>query len=175
MITRDHVMVDLETVDNVATSSILSIGAFVFAGPHEGLAFYQPVFFGSGLALGLTYSDDTMRAWAKQSEAARTVFMDARIVPIAEALAEFSKFLKPCKDVRVWGNGADFDNAILQVAYRKVGLQPPWAFWNNRCYRTMTAKCPRRQNTGTHHNAYDDAVSQAEHMLTHLDAKVWDV
>ena len=33
----------------------------------------------------------------------------------------------------LWGNGSDFDNAILANAYRAIGQQQPWKFWNNRC------------------------------------------
>jgi hypothetical protein len=90
-------------------------------------------------------------------------------VHLAEALREFSKFIEFTggRDILLWGNGAAFDNVILASAYRALRLTPPWKFYNDRCYRTMKAaysdvKMPR---TGTHHNALDDAISQANHLI----------
>jgi hypothetical protein len=69
--------------------------------------------------------------------------------------------------MRLWGNGASFDNAILAHAYARCGATPPWKFWNDRCYRTVAAlTATPRQQGGTHHNALDDARSQAEHLIT---------
>lgn len=51
-----------------------------------------------------------------------------------------------------------------------VDLELPWKFWNDRCYRTVSAGFPRRQQTGTHHNALDDAISQTKHLLAYLPA-----
>lgn len=85
-------------------------------------------------------------------------------------LSNFNIFLDSCcdKDSRLlWGNGSDFDNVILASAYRSCNLEVPWKFWNNRCYRTVKALRPdiKIHRSGTYHNALDDAVSQAEHLM----------
>lgn len=50
---------------------------------------------------------------------------------------------------------------------RAAGLEQPWAFWNDRCYRTLKARSELKiARTGTHHNALDDAKSQALHLIT---------
>ena len=73
------------------------------------------------------------------------------------------------KAVRLWGNGASFDNAILSTAYELCELETvqPWRFYNDRCYRTVKSLYPEvaMVRTGTYHNALDDAESQALHLL----------
>lgn len=88
--------------------------------------------------------------------------------PILISLQAFKDWLPPKSDPLIWGNGASFDNVILANAYRAASIQQPWAYWNDRCYRTLKKRyldiALRRQ--GTHHNALDDAISQAEHLIT---------
>lgn len=169
----DHVMVDLETADNVPTAAILSIGAVVFKGPNEGLTFYQAVDLRSCSNRGLTTSSQTMSWWAKQSPEAQKVFTDPERLPLVRALFSFSDFMLQLSDPRVWGNGASFDNAILANAYRAAELNLPWKFWNDRCYRTVAAGIrQRRVQTGTHHNALDDAISQAQHLMQYAPGAV---
>lgn len=171
--TPDHVMVDLETADNVPTAAIVAIGAVVFRGPHAGLQFYRAVDLHSCLAAKLTMSNDTMAWWGKQSPEARAVFADPQRVPVLAALQEFYHFMNELNEVRVWGNGASFDNAILSNAYRAVGVPLPWKFWNDRCYRTVAAgMLQKRQQQGTYHNALDDAISQADHLIRYAPEAV---
>lgn len=78
--------------------------------------------------------------------------------------------LAPRDEIRVWGNGAAFDNVILASAYRRVTAGTPWQYWNDRCYRTVKALHPDvpMQRTGDHHNALDDAISQAHQLIAML-------
>lgn len=155
-----HVMVDLETLDTRPTAAIISIGAVIFDGFAAGREFYVAVDMQSSLEAGLTSNPRTLAWWGDQSAEARAVFTDPNRMPLA-----FASFLPP--DCCVWGNGASFDNAILQNAYAAAGMDLPWKFWNDRCYRTVAACAPtRRVQSGTHHNALDDAKSQAEHLLS---------
>jgi exodeoxyribonuclease VIII len=92
---------------------------------------------------------------------------DAATLPVA--LDRFTDFLQPVgfKRVKVWGNGSDFDNAILSCCYGATGREVPWDFWHNRCYRTLKAlrPGPKLVREGTYHNALDDAKSQALHAI----------
>ena len=76
-------------------------------------------------------------------------------------------------DLRVWSNGAGFDNVVLSSAFRRIGMEQPWPFRNDRCYRTMKAQHPevKMQRVGTHHNAVDDAESQARHLMAMMAPK----
>lgn len=159
----NHVMVDLETVDNVPSSAIVSIGAVLF--DHTGVSqntFYEVVDLQSCLDAGLSMTADTLSWWMKQSDPARAVFQQ-KGDHAALVLSRFGKYLPP--NCKLWGNGASFDNAILANAYRAFGMPAPWQFWNDRCYRTVVAGLAKRQQTGTHHNALDDAISQAHHLI----------
>jgi hypothetical protein len=128
--------------------------------------------------INLSVSGDTFKWWmAQKGEARQALFVDN--VELRDALHDFTCWLAEycdTKTVKVWGNGADFDNVILQHAYAKAGMEIPWHFWNNRCYRTtcdlLNAK--QRKQEGVYHNALDDAKSQAKHLVQTLTARaVW--
>lgn len=56
---------------------------------------------------------------------------------------------------------------MLASAYRRDGSKTPWRYTNDRCYRTIKSLYPHipMERTGTHHNAADDAASQAAHLI----------
>lgn len=175
----NNIMVDLETLGTVPGCSILSIGA-VYFGP-DGLAeddIYLVIRRDSCVAAGLHEDPDTLAWWGRQSVEARTVLdvasrdWDPTIStsgaqPLTGALAAFTEFCRKGVNVKVWGNGADFDNPILACAYKAVGLKLGWPPYNGRCYRTLKnmVNGPKLQRVGTHHNALDDARSQALHAV----------
>lgn len=165
------VMVDLETLDTRPTAVILSIGACrVNWGTGEASdPFYRVIDPASCEEAGLTKSKDTLAWWAKQSEEARRVFTDPN-VSLLQALTDFATYLKFFGGrVRVWGNGSDFDNVILINAYNALGLDAPWRFYDNRCFRTVRKQLghliTEPPRGGTYHNALDDAVFQTQILL----------
>jgi exodeoxyribonuclease VIII len=168
-------MVDLETVDNGPMSAIVAIGAVEFDETGIGEMFYTPVNGKSCVDMGMTIGYDTVMWWLKQSDDARKAISNGG-VGIQTALVMFSNFVTNgnVKDVRVWGNGATFDNVILNSAYKLAGIERPWSYRGDRCYRTMKDMYPfiKAVDTGgTAHNALDDAKYQALHMskiLAHL-------
>ena len=163
-----HIMLDLETADNLPTSAIIAIGAVEFTERQTiGRKFYRAVDLGSSVAAGLTVGQDTMLWWSKQSPEARRVFDDPARVRLPDALTDFSFWMKQLHgDTKVWGNGAAFDNAILSNAYARCGLPLPWDFWNDRCYRTVKARITAKPTrVGVYHNAVDDAETQARHLM----------
>lgn len=175
------VMVDLETLGTVPGCAILSIGAVAFTEKDvDEQGFYCVIHRPSCEEAFLSVNADTLRWWQQQSEEARDVLelsMDpARSLPLVMVLGRFNSYLRRFggrKDCRLWGNGSDFDNALLSVAYDAASVKPDWSFWNNRCYRTLKNLAPdlKLEREGTYHNAYDDAVSQAKHLQRILEAK----
>ena len=170
------IMVDLETLGSVPGSAIISIGAVAFdpfTGEMDKEGFYSIVGTKSCYSHKLIAQSDTLDWWERQSEQARQALTDAnaKSAPsLLEALTEFQYYLTSfasAATVRVWGNGADFDNAMLSVCYERVGVDVPWKFWNNRCFRTLKNLAPgvKLNRTGTYHNALDDAKTQAEHAI----------
>lgn len=157
------VMLDLETLGNGPNSVIIAIGAVKFDATGLGSEFYQVVDPESCVKAGLQMDTSTVMWWMKQSDEARAAF-DRPSAPLIAALADFAHW---CGDSVVWGNGASFDNTILSNAYRKTGIEQPWKFWNDRCYRTVKNLYPdvKLERVGTYHNALDDAKSQAVHLI----------
>lgn len=167
----EHCMLDLETMGNTPQAPIIAIGAVMFDLEKRvlGEEFYVVVDLESSVKGGGVMDPSTVLWWMKQSDEARMAF-DRKGVAIEVALTEFYVWLagqSPLERVKMWGNGAAFDNVILAGAYHRAELVVPWKFWNDRCYRTMKALYPQVElvRSGTAHNAVDDAVSQAQHLL----------
>lgn len=170
-----HYMVDLETLGRRAGCKILSIGVVEmnFDGvPRIGREFYVEA--ARRTQPGLHEDPDTLDFWDKQAPSVRDrLFKDSNKPSLREALGELRDFLRRGAEfdeagnaqVCVWGNGSDFDNAILIAAYAAEELEVPWPFWNNRCYRTLKnlAYAPAGPFEGNKHNALDDARHQARH------------
>lgn len=170
-----HIMVDLETMDNTATAAIIAIGAVAFdpsSGTLGNEPFYRVVNLESAIAAGGTVSASTILWWLEQSdEARRAIYAPERQISIGGALRDFTQWCErvaPPDDVLLWGNGAAFDNVILAHAYRCLNMPTPWRFWNDRCYRTVKNMYPQipMSRVGTHHNAGNDAESQARHLMS---------
>lgn len=171
-----QVMLDLETLGTKPGCKVLSIGAAMFNKYGVSDTFYIEVKRGEGQDM-LEEDPDTVQWWSEQSPEAKTLLgaPDSDKDTLALALIKFNQWLEQVagKDERgncraiVWGNGSDFDNAILAHCYKAVNVKQGWPFWSNRCYRTLKGLLPnvKLQRTGTHHNALDDAVSQAEHAV----------
>jgi exodeoxyribonuclease VIII len=163
----EHVMVDLETMGNKADAAIIAVSAVRFSTEHGTLSrFYRVVGLESSLRCGGRVDASTIVWWMQQSNEARSAITEGERLDLAVVLQEFTAWM-PEETTSVWGNGAAFDNVILRGAYERLGLQPPWPFWADRCYRTLKVLHPEvpfvRQ--GTHHHALHDAESQALHLI----------
>jgi hypothetical protein len=167
------VMVDLETMGTKPGAAIVSIGAVLFDSCKQSLEkeFYCPVSLKSCMRYGLTVEADTVEWWLRQSQEARMAIAGGNGLELDQALMEFAGVFRDQRELDLWGNGSDFDNMLLIAAYQRVGLPPPWGTFRNRCYRTIKSLCPEVQmaRMGTHHNALDDAKSQAWHLMVLLN------
>lgn len=169
-----NVMLDLETMGNGPQAAIVAIGAVEFSleTGDLGSEFYAPVSLASAAQAGGEMDASTVLWWMQQSDEARALFkVPGR--PLADALQAFTQWVGnhgTYDGVCVWGNGATFDNVILASAYRRLNAPRPWPFWGDRCYRTVKAMHPNVPLTrvGVHHNALDDAKSQALHLIAML-------
>lgn len=170
------VAIDLETMSTRPDAAVIGIGAVEFSLPEMklGARFYAAIDLDSCQAAGLRLDASTVTWWMKQSDTARSA-LTRNTKPLAEVLDEFHAFLIGCgptNEIKVWGNGPSFDNAILANAHAAIGKPLPWKYWNDRCVRTVLAMFPNIEKPprqGTHHNALDDAIYQAE-TLIHIRA-----
>lgn len=171
----NNIMLDLECFDSERTAIIVSIGAVYFdleAG-NLGDEFYVEITLQGmkdQLQLGRSFSLDTFQWWMQQNDTARSVFLknDKIKLGIKEALEAFTEFVNKSKNVKVWGNGVDYDNVVLRDTYQTMQLSCPWMYRNNRCYRTIKGLFGNRAKLvreGTHHNGLDDAKTQAMHLI----------
>lgn len=169
-----NIMLDLETMGADPNSAIVAIGAVAFEFDKKDPLdqFYKKVTLASSVNNGGIMNPSTVLWWMNQSQSAREEIVSAE-TDINYALKCFTIWVdglrgaSPQNKLQIWGNGSDFDNVILHSAYRHANMPAPWQFWENRCYRTMSAMHTntRLVRKGTHHNALDDARSQAEHLM----------
>jgi hypothetical protein len=163
-------MLDLETLGQAPGSVIVAIGAVKFGDGATHAEFYQRVDPQSCVNLGMKIDAPTVLWWLGQPDAARQEIIKSGS-NLTDALMAFADWVGDA-DAEVWGNGAGFDNVLLADAYDRAHFVRPWKFWNDRCYRTVKGMYPHvaMDRRGTHHNALDDAKSQAMHLL-----RMWPV
>lgn len=181
---NNHIMLDLETMATSPDAAILSIGAVRFDLDTSKIdienGFYRPIFLESNLEHQRRISQDTLMFWLEQSTHAKEVFTDLRRIELDTALILLSDWIATTSDGSrdyVWSNGGDFDLPMLVHAYTSLGLPIPWEPYSGRCYRTYK-KLPYADTVviarnGTHHNALDDAIYQAQHLCA-IHHKLFD-
>ena len=184
----NHVMVDLETLGTVPGCVGFSIGAVEFH-PDRGTLgqeFYSLVCVEDSKDQLLRVEQGTVDWWETQrrkspeAAAALDEAYSGTAPKLAEAMSDLNRFLLGLggmRSIRLYGNGADFDNPILRVMWDAAGvpmLGSTAGFFGGRCYRTLKSldelfgtdyKAPKLERQGTYHNALDDAKSQAMHLM----------
>lgn len=164
-------MVDLETWGTSPYSTIIMIGACVFD-PYavESGSVIQDRF---EIAIeptdtGLRVNAGTLMWWMdSERDAARAAWLDMSRVSLREALDGFSDWLRSLDadpdELRIWGNGAGFDNVLLRQAYEVASREAPWSFRHDRCFRTLRSLITMEEGhyLGTQHTALADAENQA--------------
>lgn len=171
-------MLDIETLGTSPGSVIRTIGAVRFDDQGVINTFYEKIDVNSCIEAGLKLQWETLQWWMGQSPEALKDIIAKDGVHINVALLRFTDWYTERKILddgsvvvntssELWGNGATFDNVLIEETYRKTQLPIPWAFNVHRCYRTMRLLHPNIPfvRKGVHHNAVDDAISQAEHLI----------
>jgi len=179
-------MLDLETMGTKVTAPIVAIGAVEFDRRDGSIRdqLYWKVSLASAVKCGAVIEPDTVLWWMQQSDAARAQ-LTGQGIELDAALTHFDIWLSRLRmtkgvcgngadgGVRIWGDGAHFDNALLKAAYERHDLRVPWTYKENACYRTMKDLRPDvviERRPGTEHHALDDAVHQARHLAAILKA-----
>jgi hypothetical protein len=164
---KQHIMIDIETLGTRPGDSILSIGAVKFDVENGlGEEFYVGIDTESCKAFGLRAQKSTLEWWGEQSPKVREVAFSGK-TGLDIALIKLAVWFPPLENAIVWGNGANFDNAMVAAAYRAIKHDVPWHYWNDRCYRTIVAMFlkDRVERVGTKHHALDDAKTQALRLI----------
>lgn len=158
-------MIDLETYSTRSNAAIASIGAVKFEDDQILDTFYCTIDPTTCKAAGLHFDKETLEWWSKQSKEAQRALRTDNI-SLEDALNKFASWYGN-KSLPTWGNGAAFDNVLMENAYRAMGKKRPWLPWEDRCYRTMKniINVPIDKREGTYHNALDDALTQTKHLI----------
>lgn len=164
----NNIMIDIETMGTKSDAAIVAIGAVYFDNEGLGKEFYSVVDLQSCIDVGLTVDGNTIEWWIKQSEKAKDIFdKEKHFDYIETALEDLSAFVFGGSPL-IWGNGSDFDNVILENAYKAIKCMEPWIFRQNRCFRTLKnlyLDVQPPEDIGTAHNALDDAKWQATYTI----------
>ena len=156
---------DLETLGTRPGDTILSICACLFD-IDKGIYSEMHISINqeSSKAAGLRAQKSTIEWWSQQSPEAKAAAFKGEY-SLESALKNFQMWLPD--NALVYGNGANFDNALLSAAYRAMKMEQPWRFWNDRCYRTIASMFMKykTERVGTYHNALDDAKTQALRLI----------
>jgi hypothetical protein len=171
--TAEHIVLDIETKDTKNSAVVLSIGAVLVDLNHHNPGMFADTFYAvlemeSQEAKGRTTSKSTMEWWAKQCDASRFAALETTTREDTHAVLDRLFDWMALGDFKVWGNGSDFDNAIIADLFQMYGFEVPWVFWNNRCFRTYKAEfghlVGKTYHTGLKHHALDDASHEAHHL-----------
>lgn len=157
-------MLDIETLGREPGCVVLSIGAVQFGVDGVGTPFYKEIDTVSCEDAGLTIEAATLDWWLDQDEKAQECLRGG--VPLDEALRLFSQFYELFGCEEIWANAPTFDCRILEAAYEATGLEKPWTFREERCFRTLKALPgavtePSEEPEGVAHDALYDARWQA--------------
>lgn len=175
-----HVMLDLETAGVEPNAPVLSIGALAFVVDQDKSltevgTFHEGVNLQEQLDAGAVIGASTFLWWLQQEDPARRKLLALQKkaqTPVA-AVDNFNRFCEnaasavQAEDFSMWGNGAAFDNTLLRALFARTSIKPAWPFWQDKCYRTLKGLAPEVElrRLGTHHDALDDARSQAHHLI----------
>ena len=162
-----HVMWDIETWGTGNDALPVSIGACKFNENNIVECFHVGIDPVSAQAYGLKIDAQTILWWmGPDRREALDEWLKLERIDLPSALLGLDLWIKNGPGVlSVWGNGSTFDNVILRSAFKAVGHEYPVGFWQDACYRTVKNRAAAKiDRTGTHHNALDDAVSQAKHL-----------
>jgi hypothetical protein len=164
-----HVMIDIETLGIQPGSIILSLGAVKFSPMTDEPMdqFYVAIDPKNSKDCGLTMDISTVLWWLQDAHSeAWELLVNEEKVDLASALEGFCQWYGTMS-LPTWGNGAGFDNVLLRFAFDKIGMECPWEFRDDRCYRTLkniATHVPMKVTGGTRHHGLKDAVAQASHM-----------
>ncbi|WP_394131944.1 3'-5' exonuclease [Marinobacter nauticus] len=174
--TYTDAMADIETLDTRPSAVVISIGVVLFNRREPkvkmkelNLKFGKKEFRDEQIMMGRTVDKETVAWWKGQEPDAKRIFKQANVTSMEDALNKLTAFLtQGDTNYLIWGNGSDFDNTIITSLYESFGMQAPWKFWNNRCFRTFKGehghitRPPEFQ--GVKHDAVDDARQQARYL-----------
>lgn len=166
---RTDVVVDLETWGTGSNAVIVSIGlaAFDLYGfdSYDTLdTFYTVLERQEQIDNGGIVDAGTVEWWFQQGIQARAVYAEPT-VSVVEGLGKLNSWVRQYGVTHLWGNGATFDNVILENLYKRSGIKFPFKYFANMDMRTIVRLANDMKgfdlDRGIAHHALDDAKYEA--------------
>lgn len=172
-----HIVLDLETMGIKQDAAIIEIGMVIFNLDSVALAIPNvleqwsiSVSLESAMKYGGTTDAGTLTWWMDPDRSeARDNWLVSEKLSLPRALNKIafnlSKYSSLLPLPRIWGNGVNFDNAILKSAYERLDITVPWSYRQDADFRTLKLLykdiVPEPAFVGTPHIALDDARHEA--------------
>jgi hypothetical protein len=146
-----NVVLDLETLGLAEDAAILQIGCAIPGFQAHKLPNGVSPYFETTIAYEeVTRSEfskdaSTLDWWEKQSSAAKkSVFSGQNTYE--ESLHQLTFWFDTLKaqgyQIRLWGNGPEFDNRLLAYTLTAMGYKPQWKYQDNHSIRTLRLLYP---------------------------------
>lgn len=163
-------MLDVECGGTGNRGALMGVGAVFFDenSSATGAEFYRAVNLATAVRRGGELDPSTFVWWLNQPDEVRQAVI-WNTYAIEDVMAEFREFVVAnCRpeDVYVWGCSPTFDCEKVRFAMGQCGVETPWKYFNERCYRTIRERnliVPQDERFGLH-NALADAKYQAAHL-----------
>lgn len=171
-----HVVLDLETMGLKQDAAIIEIGMVIFN--HTGLdgsaeilgQWSSAIRLESSMRHGGTTDAGTIEWWMDTDRTeARDNWITSEKISLPNALSLVAIKIRDYSIIEpkplIWGNGVNFDNAILKSAYERLEVAVPWGYRQEADFRTLKLlykdAVPEPAFVGTPHIALDDARHEA--------------
>lgn len=168
-----HVMHDYESWALKSTKPcLIELGSVKFTKTEIVDSFHVRIDPKDCQRLGLEIEAETVEWWMHPDRAEAREALDKHgKIDLYAALDGYAMWVRQTPEHLLgsaWSNGSNFDNARLKEIYRLLGLDWPFSYKQEECYRTMKNRFPDVPflRIGVHHGALDDAQSQAIHLQT---------
>jgi len=168
-----YLMLDLETLGKGNNALVTTISAVQFDLSTGKI--------GAEIELGLDWEEEiekgaeidisTFRWWLNQNKEAQERMINTPTFAVKTALIQFANFIvknfKDLNNVRLYGNGATFDNVIIRNLYQRHGIEFILPYWCDKDVRTLvdiTGINPRDYEfEGVKHRGVDDCKHQIKY------------
>lgn len=171
----EHIVLDLETLGTSVDAAILSIGAVALDSRYQPVSYFSagPISLESNREAEREVTSGTLLWWMQQPVEARdfSFTTDDDCMHLYTALESFCRWGDfAYRSKRVWGNGPEFDNIIVERAMHAYSADPTAVLWNysdNQSLRTVRLLDQQLQLFGTwtppviSHVALFDAYAEA--------------
>ena len=160
------IMIDIETFGTGSNSIIVSISAvnFDISTGAIGDKFEVGIDLKEQIRSGAHIDVDTVVWWLGQPKEAQEELLKIERIDVKTALELLNAWILnidyPNKDMKLWGNGATFDNVIVRNLYRRENIEFPLPFWCDNDVRTLVNLSDLNLKSyafeGTKHNGTDE-------------------